>query len=58
MRALAPSTVLQMPGYRAAGLSRLAGVVRDLPAWELTLGPVPAAAADLIAELLDGEVDP
>ena len=55
MRALAPSTVLQMPGNRAAGLSRLAGIVRDLPAWELTLGPVPATAADLIGELLDRE---
>jgi hypothetical protein len=56
LRALAPSTVMHMPGYRADGLTRLAGMVRVLPAWELTLGPNPATAAVLIKELLHGQV--
>ncbi len=52
--ALAPSTLLQMPGQRADGLARLAAIVRHLPAWELTLGS-PADAAGLIADLLGQE---
>lgn len=52
LRALAPSTVLQMPGNRSDGLERLAAVVRPLPAWELALGSVPADAAELIRDLL------
>jgi hypothetical protein len=54
LRALAPSTILQMPGNRAGGLARLAATVRGLLVWELTLGPDPATAAALIQELLDG----
>lgn len=56
LRALAPSTLMQMPGHRAAGLQRLAAVVRRLPAWELTLGPDPATAASVIRALLDEEL--
>lgn len=54
LRALAPSTILQMPGNRGVGLKRLAAIVRHLPAWELALGSVPAAAAGTIQDLLDG----
>lgn len=53
LRALAPSTVMELPGDRAGALSRLATIVRDLPAWELTLGPAPAAAAGLIKDLVE-----
>lgn len=53
LRAMAPSTLLQMPGQRAEGLGRLAAVVRDVPAWELRLGEVPSTAAALIGELLE-----
>lgn len=56
LRALAPSTLLEMPGDRAGGLARLAAVVRELPAWELTVGPVPAAAADLLRDLIETEL--
>ncbi len=52
LRALAPSTLMQMPGDRAGGLHRMAAVVRQLPAWELTLGS-PDSAAAAIRELLD-----
>jgi hypothetical protein len=54
LRALAPSTLLQMPGNRAGGLERLAAIVRHLPAWELALGSDPATAAATIRALLDG----
>lgn len=54
LRALAPSTLMQLPGSRADGLQRLAAIVQDLPAWELTLGSTPAAGAKLIAGLIEG----
>ena len=52
LRALAPSTLLQMPGNHSAGLAAMAEIVRDLPAWELTLGS-PGDGATAIKELLD-----
>lgn len=54
LQALAPSTLMQLPGSRAGGLQRLAAIVQGLPAWELTLGSTPAAGAKLIASLIDG----
>lgn len=55
LRALAPSTLMQVPsGDRGAALTRMASIVRDLPAWELTIGPDPAAAAESIRHLLEG----
>lgn len=53
LRALAPSTLLQMPGRRAGGLARLAAIVHRLPARELRLGSDPAAGAVAIREFLD-----
>lgn len=53
LRALAPSTLLQLPGGRAGGLGRLSGLVRAVPAWELQLGSDPATAVPLIAGLVD-----
>lgn len=53
LRALAPSTLMHTPGNHADGLARLASLVRSLPAWELILGPDPAAAAHLIKDLID-----
>lgn len=58
LRAVAPSTVMHTPGNYAAGLKRLANIVRGLPAWKLTLGSDPAVAAALIKELLDGQAGP
>lgn len=51
LRAVAPSTLLQTPGDRAGDLAGLAAIVRQLPAWELTLGS-PADAVARIKELL------
>lgn len=55
LRALAPSTVLQMPGKRAAGLARLADLVRSVPSWRLFLGKDPGTAVDVLADLLGGQ---
>ncbi len=52
LRALAPSTLLQLPGQRADGLARLANLVRSIPSWRLCLGNDPRTAVDLLANLL------
>jgi hypothetical protein len=52
LRALAPSTLLQLPGQRAESLARLANLVRSIPSWSLRLGNDPRAAVDEIRALL------
>ncbi len=52
LRALAPSTLLQLPGQRAEGLARLANLVRSIPSWTLCLGNDPRSAVDVLANLL------
>ena len=54
LRALAPSTVLQLPGRRAEGLARLGQLVRSVPSWQLYLGDNPRTAVDTIRGLLAG----
>lgn len=54
LRAVAPSTIFQMPGDRAPGFSRLAAVVRTVPCHGLLLGPDPTEAHDLLLALCDG----
>ena len=53
LRALAPSTVLQMPGTARGKLNRLTALARLLPAFSLTVGSdieaIPAALADAIS---------
>lgn len=56
LRALAPSTMMQLPGDREGTLRRLAALVRGLPCFELSVGPDPAAAAPLLARLSGGEL--
>ncbi len=51
LRAMAPSTLFQMPGNRAASLSRLATLTRAVPCWRLTLGKDRKAAQSLLAAL-------
>jgi len=58
LRALAPSTLLQLPGQRAAGLARLAELVRGVPSWRLCLGSDPRTAVDVLADLLARNGDP
>ena len=55
LRALAPSTMMQLPGDREGTLSRLAKLVREVPCFELAVGPDPAAAVPLLARLSGGE---
>jgi hypothetical protein len=52
LRALAPSTVLQLPGKRAEGLARLGLLVRSVPSWQLRLGEDPRTAVDVLADFL------
>lgn len=55
LRALAPSTLTQLPGGdRVGGLARMASIVQELPTWELPIGPNPADAAELIKGLVGG----
>ncbi|MEX1114060.1 MAG: hypothetical protein WEB53_02345 [Akkermansiaceae bacterium] len=58
LRALAPSTLLQLPGQRAEGLARLAKLVRAVPSWRLCLGGDPRTAVDLLADLLARHGEP
>ncbi|MEZ5313900.1 MAG: hypothetical protein R2862_09770 [Thermoanaerobaculia bacterium] len=51
LRRLAPSTLFQLPGSDVVAFGRLAALVRRLPAFELTVGPQPRAALDLLASL-------
>jgi hypothetical protein len=54
LRAVAPSTIFQMPGERAAGFSRLSAVVRAVPCHRLQLGPDPTHAHHLLLGLCQG----
>ena len=51
LRAVAPTTLFQMPGDRRESLSRLTALVRDLPCWRLSVGRDPAAAQSLLKSL-------
>lgn len=51
LRALAPSTLFQMPGDRRDSLARLTHLIRQLPCWQLTVGPNPADAQALLKGL-------
>lgn len=53
LRALAPSTLLQLRGTRAGALAAMGRLTRRLPAWTLPVGPdidaIPAALTDLLS---------
>lgn len=51
LRALAPSTLFQMPGDRRDSLARLANLIRHLPCWQLTVGPEIEDVQDLLKDL-------
>jgi hypothetical protein len=51
LRAVAPTTLFQMPGDRRESLSRLTTLVRQLPCWRLSVGRDPAAAQSLLKSL-------
>jgi hypothetical protein len=51
LRALAPSTLFQLPGADARAFAALAALARALPAFELEIGPRPQAAVGALAAL-------
>jgi hypothetical protein len=53
LRALAPSTILQHSYESATGMSVMAALVRDIPAYRLELGSDISAVAPAIRELLE-----
>lgn len=52
MRALAPSTIIQLPGAHAGAMARMAVLVRSLPAYRLMLGSHISGIGPAIAEAL------
>jgi hypothetical protein len=54
LRALAPSTLFQMPGDRADSLSRMSALVRDLPCFRLSVGENPASSRPFLEDILAG----
>lgn len=53
LRALAPTTLLQLPGSGAEAFAHLAAVVRGLPAWSLELGDDRAEIPRLVARAIE-----
>ncbi len=53
MVALAPSTMLQLPGTGAASLRRLGAIVRAVPCHRMDAGTDPAGVTAALADLLD-----
>ena len=58
LRALAPSTLFQMPGDRVDSLSRMSALVRDLPCFRLCVGQNPAFGRPFLEEILAGSSTP
>lgn len=56
LRAVAPSTLFQMPGDRADSLSRLSALVRSLPCFRLCVGEDPALARPILEDIIGGRV--
>lgn len=52
LAALAPSTLMQLPGGAPGGLQRMAALVAALPCFSLTLSDDPAPAVSLLRSLL------
>jgi hypothetical protein len=52
LRALAPSTLLQLAGGRNRAFEQMARLVRMLPCWRLVIGPDPRAAREQIAIII------
>lgn len=54
LRALAPSTLFQMPGDRADSLTRMSALVRQLPCFRLYVGENPASAGPFLEDIIAG----
>jgi hypothetical protein len=53
LRALAPTTLLQLPGGGASAFAEVADLVRRLPAWSLELGDDRAEIPQLVARAIE-----
>ncbi len=58
LRALAPSSILQLPGYADGALGVLAELVRRVPSVGLVLGDDPVRAVGLVRRLIEEGVRP
>lgn len=56
LRALAPTTIYQLPSNGGRALASLASLARRLPAYSLTIGDGMPAAAEAVSELLRGSL--
>jgi hypothetical protein len=55
LRALAPSTLFQLPGDRAQSFARMSALIRDMPCWRLHIGDDPSAAQPLLETTIAGK---
>jgi len=54
LKAMAPSTLIQLPQANPELFFQLSGLVKNLPSFRLHLGSDPRRAADAVAEFLEG----
>jgi hypothetical protein len=54
LRALAPSTLFQLPGDRTQSFARMCGLIRNIPCWRLDVGSDPSAAQPLLEAIIAG----
>lgn len=54
LRALAPSTLFQLPGDRSQSFARMSALIRDTPCWRLCVGSDPGAAQPLLEAIIAG----
>lgn len=57
LRALAPTTVFQLPGAGSDSLALLSGIVEGVPGYALGVGPDLGENVDAIRDLIDREAD-
>ena len=54
LRALAPSTLFQLPGDRTQSFARMSALIRNIPCWRLNIGDDPSAAEPLLEAIIAG----
>lgn len=53
LQALAPSTILQLPGNSSYALKGMTQLARNTPCWNLHVGPQPQDASEIIEEIIN-----
>jgi len=54
LRAMAPSTLFQLPGDRTQSFARMSALIRNMPCWRLYVGGDPSAALPLLEAIIAG----